>query len=167
MKAGSNLERILSEGKFAATAELGPPKSADAEAVQKKADMLKGNVDAVNITDNQTAIVRMSSIGAAKLTLERGLEPIMQMVCRDRNRIAIQSDMLGAYALGLRNMLCLTGDHQRFGNHPTSKNVFDLDSVQLLDMMKGMRDDKVFQCGDEIRNKPVRSAVGISRDAPG
>ena len=152
MKAGSNLERILNEGKFAATAELGPPKSADAEVVQKKADLLKGKVDAVNITDNQTAIVRMSSLGAAKLTLDKGLEPVMQMVCRDRNRIAIQSDMLGAYALGVRNLLCLTGDHQKFGNHPTSKNVFDLDSIQLLDMMRNMRDNKVFQCGDEIRN---------------
>ncbi|UCD56449.1 MAG: methylenetetrahydrofolate reductase [Candidatus Hydrogenedentota bacterium] len=152
MKAGSNLERILSEGKFAATAELGPPKSADAELVHKKADLLKGKVDAVNITDNQTAIVRMSSIGAAKLTLDKGLEPVMQMVCRDRNRIAIQSDVLGAYALGIRNMLCLTGDHQKFGNHPSAKNVFDIDSIQLLHMMKNMRDEKVFQCGEEIRN---------------
>jgi len=152
MKSGSNLERILTEGKFAVTAELGPPKSADAELVQKKADLLKGRVDAVNITDNQTAIVRMSSIGVAKLTLDKGLEPVMQMVCRDRNRIAIQSDVLGAYALGIRNMLCLTGDHQKFGNHPTAKNVFDLDSIQLLSMMRGMRDDKVFQCGEEIKN---------------
>jgi len=152
MKAGSNLERILTEGKFAVTAELGPPKSADAELVQKKAALLKGNVDAVNITDNQTAIVRMSSIGAAKLTLDCGLEPVMQMVCRDRNRIAMQSDVLGAYALGLKNMLCLTGDHQKFGNHPTSKNVFDLDSIQLLAMMRGLRDNKVFLCGEEIKN---------------
>ncbi|GAB4347525.1 MAG: methylenetetrahydrofolate reductase [Candidatus Abyssubacteria bacterium] len=152
MKAGSNLERILSEGKFAATAELGPPKSADVEAVHKKVDILKGKVDAVNITDNQTAIVRMSSIGAAKLVVDKGLEPIMQMVCRDRNRIAMQSDILGAYALGIRNVLCLTGDHQKFGNHPTAKNVFDLDSLQLLQMFKNMRDNKVFQNGEEIRN---------------
>jgi methylenetetrahydrofolate reductase (NADPH) len=159
MKAGSNLERILSEGKFAATAELGPPKSADAELIKKKAELLKGKVDAVNITDNQTAIVRMSSIGAAKLTLENGLEPVMQMVCRDRNRIAIQSDVLGASALGIKNMLCLTGDHQKFGNHPTAKNVFDIDSIQLLDMMKKMRDDKVFQCGEEIRNSKKAPVV--------
>jgi 5,10-methylenetetrahydrofolate reductase len=152
MKAGSNLERILTEGKFAATAELGPPKSADVDAIKKKAEILKGKIDAVNITDNQTAIVRMSSIGAAKLTLEFGLEPIMQMVCRDRNRIAMQSDILGASAMGIKNMLCLTGDHQKFGNHPTSKNVFDLDSLQLLQMVKGMRDDKRFQNGEEIRN---------------
>jgi methylenetetrahydrofolate reductase (NADPH) len=152
MKAGSNLERILSEGKFAATAELGPPKSADSEAIYKKVGILKGKVDAVNITDNQTAIVRMSSIGAAKLVVDKGLEPIMQMVCRDRNRIAMQSDILGAYALGIRNVLCLTGDHQKFGNHPTSKNVFDLDSLQLLQMFRNMRDNKVFQNGEEIRN---------------
>ncbi|RJP21555.1 MAG: methylenetetrahydrofolate reductase [Candidatus Abyssobacteria bacterium SURF_5] len=152
MKAGSNLERILTEGKFAATAELGPPKSADAEAIRKKAAILKGKVDAVNITDNQTAIVRMSSIGAAKLTLDTGLEPIMQMVCRDRNRIAMQSDILGAAALGLKNMLCLTGDHQKAGNHPTAKNVFDIDSLQLLQIVKNMRDNKVFQNGEEIRN---------------
>ncbi|MBI5118253.1 methylenetetrahydrofolate reductase [Candidatus Poribacteria bacterium] len=159
MKAGSNLERILTEGKFAVTAELGPPKSADAEVIRKKADLLKGKVDAVNITDNQTAIVRMSSIGAAKLALDKGIEPIMQMVCRDRNRIAMQSDILGAYALGIRNMLCLTGDHQKFGNHPTAKNVFDLDSMQLLDMVKRMRDNKTFMCGDEIRNSKKAPVV--------
>lgn len=159
MKAGSNLERVLSEGKFAATAELGPPKSADVETVQKKADILKGKVDAVNITDNQTAIVRMSSIGAAKLVLDKGLEPVVQMVCRDRNRIAMQSDILGAYALGLKNLLCLTGDHQKFGNHPTAKNVFDLDSLQLLQMFRRMRDDKVFQCGEEVRNSKKAPVV--------
>jgi 5,10-methylenetetrahydrofolate reductase len=159
MKAGSNLERVLTEGKFAATAELGPPKSADVDAIKKKAEILKGKVDAVNITDNQTAIVRMSSIGAAKLTLEYGLEPIMQMVCRDRNRIAMQSDILGASAMGIKNMLCLTGDHQKFGNHPTSKNVFDLDSLQLLQMVKTMRDDKRFQNGDEIRNSKKAPVV--------
>jgi methylenetetrahydrofolate reductase (NADPH) len=159
MKSGSNLERILSDGGFAVTAELGPPKSADAELIEKKANILKTNVDAVNITDNQTAIVRMSSISAGKLTLDHGLEPVMQMVCRDRNRIAIQSDVLGAYALGIKNMLCLTGDHQKFGNHPTSKNVFDLDSIQLLDMMKRMRDDKVFQCGEEIKNSKKAPVV--------
>jgi len=159
MKAGSNLERVLTEGKFAATAELGPPKSADVDAIKKKAEILKGKVDAVNITDNQTAIVRMSSIGAAKLTLEYGLEPIMQMVCRDRNRIAMQSDILGASAMGIKNMLCLTSDHQKFGNHPTSKNVFDLDSLQLLQIVKGMRDDKRFQNGEEIRNSKKAPVV--------
>ncbi len=154
MKSGSNLEKILSAGKFAVTAELGPPKSADAEVVYKKADILKGCADAVNITDCQTAIVRMSSIATAAMLISKGLEPIAQMTCRDRNRIAIQSDLLGASALGVKNLLCLTGDHQKFGNHPQSKNVFDLDSIQLIKMVKDMRDEKVFQCGEEIKVEP-------------
>ena len=152
MKSASNLEKLLESGKFAVTSELGPPKSADGEAVRKKAQILKGFVDAVNITDNQTAIVRMSSISAAVIVREIGLEPVIQIVCRDRNRIAIQSDVLGAAALGIKNVLCLTGDHQKFGNHPQSKNVFDIDSIQLIQMLKNMRDDKKFQCGEEIRN---------------
>jgi methylenetetrahydrofolate reductase (NADPH) len=152
LKSGSRLERQMRTGRFVVTAELGPPKSADVDVIKKKAATLKGFVDAVNITDNQTAIVRMSSIAAGALVLREGLEPIIQIVCRDRNRIAIQSDVLGAYALGVRNILCLTGDHQVFGNHPTSKNVYDLDSIQLIGMLKGMRDDKKFACGDEIRN---------------
>ena len=152
MKSGSNLESVLDQGEFAVTAELGPPKSANAASVRKKADLLKGQVDAVNITDNQTAIVRMSSVAAARLALDHGVEPVMQMTCRDRNRLAIQSDILGAYALGIRNILCLSGDHQRFGNHPQAKNVFDLDSIQLVDMVRTMRDKGLFQCGEEIRN---------------
>ena len=151
-KSGSRLEKVLKSGQFALTGELGPPKSVDIEVIDKKCGYLKGNVDAVNITDNQTAIVRMSSIAAAALALQRGLEPVMQMTCRDRNRIAIQSDILGAYALGIKNILCLTGDHQVFGNHPTSKNVFDIDSIQLVYMLKTMRDEGKFACGDEIKN---------------
>jgi len=152
LKSGSNLEKVLEAGHFAVTAELGPPKSADVEVIKRKAGYLKGNVDAVNITDNQTAIVRMSSIAAAFLVSKEGLDPVVQMTCRDRNRLAIQSDILGAYALGLKNILCLTGDHQKFGNHPTCKNVFDLDSIQLLQALKNMRDDKVFICNEEIKN---------------
>ena len=159
MKSESNLEKVLESGAFAVTAELGPPKSADADEVVEKIHLLKGNVDAANVTDNQTAIVRMSSIAACKLAVDQGLEPVMQMTCRDRNRLAIQSDVLGAYALGIRNMLCLTGDHQRFGNHPEAKNVFDLDSIQLTDMIRRMRDEKVFQCGEEIRNTPKAPVV--------
>ncbi len=151
-KSGSNLEKKLASGGFAVTAELGPPKSADIEVIAKKAAALKGVVDAVNITDNQTAIVRVSSIATAKLALDMGLEPIMQMTCRDRNRLAIQADVLGAYLLGIRNMLCLTGDHQRFGNHPDARYVYDLDSVQLVRMVRRMRDDKLFACGEEIKN---------------
>ena len=151
-KSDSNLEKKLVSGGFAVTAELGPPKSADIELIEKKASLLKGIVDAVNITDNQTAIVRVSSIGAAKLVLDMGLEPIMQMTCRDRNRLAIQADILGAYLMGVRNCLCLTGDHQCFGNHPTARYVFDLDSIQLIKMVSDMRDEKIFACGEEIKN---------------
>jgi len=151
-KSGSNLEKVLASGKFAVSAELGPPKSADLDLIKKKVEQLSGCVDAVNITDNQTAIVRVSSIATGKLVLDMGLEPIIQMTCRDRNRLSIQSDILGAYLLGIRNILCLTGDHQCFGNHPTAKHVFDLDSVQLIKMVKDMRDKKVFACGEEIKN---------------
>jgi methylenetetrahydrofolate reductase (NADPH) len=157
-KAGSNLEKILTEGKFAVTAELGPPKSADLEVIRQKIEMLKGSVDAVNITDNQTAIVRASSIATGKLVHDSGIEPIVQMTCRDRNQLAMQSDILGAYLMGLRNILCLTGDHQCFGNHPTAKHVFDLDSIQLIQMVKDMRDKKVFASGEEIKNSPRAEA---------
>jgi len=151
-KSDSNLEKVLVSGSFAVTAELGPPKSADIEVIKKKASYLKGSADAVNITDNQTAIVRISSIAVARLALDLGLEPTIQMTCRDRNRLAIQADILGAYLLGIRNCVCLTGDHQIFGNHPTARYVFDLDSIQLIQMLKNMRDEKVFACGDVIKN---------------
>ncbi|MBI4495467.1 MAG: methylenetetrahydrofolate reductase [Deltaproteobacteria bacterium] len=155
MKAGSHLEKILESGQFAVTGELGPPKGADVSAIERKAHLLRGNVDAVNVTDNQTAIVRMSSIAVGAILKGLGLEPNMQMVCRDRNRIAMQSDIFGAYALGIRNILCLSGDHQKFGNHPTAKNVFDLDSIQLIQAVKGMRDDHKTVSGEEIEGPPA------------
>jgi len=159
---GSNLERVLRAGHFAVTGELGPPQSADSEVIRKKAVLLRGYVDAVNLTDNQTAIVRMSSIGAGAILVQEGLEPVIQMTCRDRNRLAIQSDLLGAYALGMRNLLCLSGDHQTFGNHPTAKNVFDMDSIQLVQMVAAMRDKKVFQCGDVFKGQEPRFFVGAA-----
>ena len=159
LKSGSRLESILAAGKFAVTGELGPPKSADTEIIKTKAGYLKGVVDAVNITDNQTAIVRMSSIAAGLIAMKEGLEPVIQITCRDRNRLAIQADVLGAYALGVRNILCLSGDHQCFGNHPTAKNVFDMDSIQLVAMLKGMRDEQQFACGDVIRNTKKQPIV--------
>ena len=118
----SKLEKILTDGQFAVTAELGPPKSCDVELVKKKAAILHDVVDAVNITDNQTAIVRMSSIAAGKIAQDCGCEVVMQMTCRDRNLLAIQADILGAYALGIKNILCLTGDHQCFGDHAGSRS---------------------------------------------
>ncbi len=161
-KSGSRLEKLLRAGHFVATGELGPPQSADGEVIRRKAQLLKGKCDAVNITDNQTAIVRMSSIGSGVICLQEGVEPIIQMTCRDRNRLAIQSDLLAAHALGIRNLLCLTGDHQSFGNHPTAKNVHDLDSLQLIDMMVRMRDEKVFLCGDPIKTVEPRFFIGAA-----
>lgn len=157
----SILQRILENGLFSVTAEIGPPMSADGELVRKRAHELKGAVDAANVTDNQTAIVRMSSIAASRIVLEEGIEPVVQMTCRDRNRIAIQSDLLGAYALGLRNVLCLSGDHQSFGNHPESKNVYDIDSIQLIRALKRMRDDRVFMSGKQIK-KPAEFFIGAT-----
>jgi len=159
---GSNLEKMLRAGHFVVTGELGPPQSADAEVIREKAAMLKGLVDAVNITDNQTAIVRMSSIGAGTLVLQEGLEPVIQMTCRDRNRLAIQADLLGASALGLKNLLCLTGDHQIFGNHPTAKNVYDMDSLQMVHMVTEMRDKAIFQCGDEMKGQTASFLIGAA-----
>lgn len=160
MKSGSNLERVLDAGHFAVTVEIGPPMSGDGDRVLEKARMLKGLADAYNITDNQTAVVRMSSIGAGALILSEGLEPIMQMTCRDRNRLAIQSDILGGCALGIVNCLCITGDHQSFGaagklkGHPGAKNVFDVDSVQLVSILKRMRDEGRQQGGDPLDPPP-------------
>jgi len=163
MRAGSNLERILEKGQFAVTCECGPPKSANGDVIRQKARIIKGKADASNITDNQTAIVRLSSFAAATILLQEGIEPIMQMTCRDRNRIGIQSDLLGASAVGIRNVLCLTGDHQKFGNHPQSKGVFDLDSIQMIDMVKKMRDEKKFQSGEEM-DFPPKLFIGAAEN---
>ena len=154
MKSGSNLEKVLEAGHFAFTGELGPPRGSGAHEVREKAQHLKGMVDAVNITDNQTAMVRMSSWAASLLLLQEGLEPNFQMVCRDRNRLAMQADILGAYAHGIRNMLCLSGDHQKFGDHPMAKGVFDIDSMQLIAMVKKMRDESKFQGGADLEDPP-------------
>jgi len=161
MKSGSKLERILEAGHFAFTGELGPPRGANIEAIRKKAEPLKGVVDSVNITDNQTAVVRMSSWAASLLALQEGLEPNYQMVCRDRNRLAMQADILGAYAMGIRNMLCLSGDHQQFGDHPQCKGVFDIDSMQLIQTVSSMREEGKFLNGQEI-DEPPRMFIGAA-----
>lgn len=150
MKSGSNLERMLESGQFSVTGECGPPKGSSPKVIQRKGELLKSCCDALNVTDNQTAIVRMSSLSGCVLLREMGVEPVLQMVVRDRNRLALQSDILGAAALGIRNILCLSGDHQRFGNHPTAKGVYDIDSMQFIQMVKTMRDEHKFINGEEI-----------------
>ena len=148
------LQQTLVEGKFDVTAEIGPPRGANADVIREKAGLLKGCVDAVNVTDNQTAIVRMSSISACAHVVQLGMEPVMQMVTRDRNRIALQSDIMGAYSLGIRNMLCLSGDHQTFGSQPGAMNVFDIDSVHLIHTAKTMRDEGKDMSGYELNVAP-------------
>jgi methylenetetrahydrofolate reductase (NADH) len=160
-KSGSNLEKVLRAGHFAFTGECGPPKGANGAHLKEKMEHLRGMVDAVNVTDNQTAVVRMSSTAASALMVQAGLEPNFQMVCRDRNRIAMQSDILGASVLGIRNMLCLSGDHQLFGNHPEAKNVFDLDSMQLIALVKKMRDEGRFLNDEEI-DEPPKLFIGAA-----
>jgi len=150
MKAGTKLEKVLESGKFAVTAEAGPPKGTSAEVIRKKGELLRHCCDAVNVTDNQTAIVRMSSFAGCLLLKQQDIEPVMQMVVRDRNRLALQGDVLGAVALGIGNILCLSGDHQKFGNHPTAKGVFDIDSIQLIQTLKKMRDEKKFISDEDI-----------------
>jgi methylenetetrahydrofolate reductase (NADPH) len=157
--AGSNLEKVLKSGAFVVTGELGPPKSAEGEKVEHHAEMMREYVDAYNLTDNQTAIVRTSSIACGAMLVHMGLDPIIQITCRDRNRIAIQSDVLGAVALGIKNILCLQGDHAKFGNEPQAKNVNDIDSMQLIRMLKNMRDEQVFAGGEKLE-APINILIG-------
>jgi methylenetetrahydrofolate reductase (NADPH) len=164
MKAGSHLEKVLEKNLFAVTGELGPPKGNDVSVVKRKADLLKGYVDAVNVTDNQTAIVRMSSIATSSFLVQMGLEPVMQMTTRDRNRIAIQSDVFGATALGIKNMLCLTGDHHTFGNQVDAKNVHDLDSIQLIDCVRTMRDQGRLLGGEEKIEGEIKLFIGAAEN---
>ncbi len=163
METKSQLQKILESGKFAVTAEIGPPRNADGEVIRKKAQLLKGYVDAVNITDCQTAVVRVSSMASAILVMSEGLEPVIQMTCRDRNRIGIQADLLGASALGIKNLLCLTGDHPKFGNHPQAKPVFDLDSIQLLNLVKGLIEGR-FDNSEEIKGKRPYFFLGAAEN---
>jgi len=160
----SNLQRVLESGAFAVTAECGPPRSADADVVIRKGLLLKKCTDAVNVTDNQTAIVRMSSIAASAILKSIGVEPVAQMVCRDRNRIAIQSDVLGASALGVRNLLCLSGDHQKFGNQAQGKNVYDIDSLQLLRAVTDMTEQGRFIGDDAVMDVPPQIYAGAAEN---
>ncbi|MEW5721568.1 MAG: methylenetetrahydrofolate reductase [Thermodesulfobacteriota bacterium] len=161
MKTNSQLEKILAAGHLAVTSEVGPPRGADPDRIREKAEMLRGKVDGINVTDNQTAVVRMSSWAACLILKQMGLNPILQMVTRDRNRLAMQSDIIGVWSHGVDTMLCLSGDHPRFGDHPFAANVYDLDSVQLIQTVRRMRDEGKFQGGDDIVNPP-RMFIGAA-----
>jgi len=153
-ESAGKLQQVLTSGGFAVTAECGPPRGADPEIIRKKGELLKGCVDAVNVTDNQTAIVRMSSIAACGHLVAMGIEPVMQMVTRDRNRIALQSDIMGAYSLDIKNILCLSGDHQTFGSQPDALNVFDIDSMNLVRTVLTMREQGQDMSGFELKGAP-------------
>jgi methylenetetrahydrofolate reductase (NADPH) len=154
MKTDSRLEKVLATGELAVTSECGPPRGCRPEKVKEKAALLKDHVDGINVTDNQTAMVRMSSVTAGILIKQMGLDPIIQMVSRDRNRLAMQSEILGAYSFGIDTMLCLSGDHAKFGDHPMAQGVFDIDSMQMIKMVRQMRDDGLFQGGAKIDGPP-------------
>jgi len=147
----SKLERILAAGHLAVTSECGPPRGSDGDVITQKANMIKDHVDAINITDNQTSVTRLCSLAACIRLKQMGLEPVLT---RDRNRIALQSDILGAASFDIRNILCLTGDHQSFGDCASGQNVFDLDSIQLLQTVRKMRDEGQFLSGDDIERPP-------------
>ncbi len=148
------LERVLRAGFFAVTAEISPPDSADPDEVYKRAALFDGYVDAINATDGSGAHCHMSSVGMCSLLTRRGYAMVMQVSCRDKNRIAIQGDVLGASAMGVSNILCLTGDGVQAGDHPEAKPVFDLDSMSTLKMLRGMRDDRQFMSGRKLTSPP-------------
>ena len=150
----SKLEKVLKSGHQAVTSECGPPRSSDPAHIVEKGNLIKNHVDSVNITDNQTSVTRLCSLAACIHLKQQGIDPVLQMVVRDRNRIALQSDILGAASFGIHNILCLSGDHQSFGDNPQAQNVFDLDSMQLVQTVRHMRDEGKFLSGDEIKVPP-------------
>lgn len=162
-RAYSRLHWLLGRGEFVVTAECGPPRGADRLVVEKKAQYLKGYVDAVNVTDCQTAVARLCSLAACVMLKGLGLEPTLQMTCRDRNRLALTADLYGAAALGIPNVLCLTGDHQKFGDHPTAKGVYDLDSIGLIDLVRRLRDEGRTLSGEEVEGRP-RLFIGAAEN---
>jgi methylenetetrahydrofolate reductase (NADPH) len=169
----SGFQRRLASGEFAVTAEIGPPRGAETAPVARTAALLRGWVDAVNITDNQGAAVRLSSLAGSLAALGAGVEPIMQLTCRDRNRIALQSELLSASALGVPNVLIMSGDHPRHGDHADAKPVFDLDSTALLRVATTMRDQGRLMSGGELKPPPawflgaVENPSGPPRVGPG
>ncbi len=161
VKTPSKLEKILRAGHLAVTSECGPPRGSDPEPIKEKANLIQNHVDAINITDNQTSVTRLSSLASCIHLKLMGVEPVLQMVTRDRNRIALQSDILGAASFDIHNMLCLSGDHQSFGDCPQGQNVHDLDSMQLIQLVRRMRDEGKFLGGDDIK-RPPKMFVGAA-----
>jgi methylenetetrahydrofolate reductase (NADPH) len=161
IKTPSKLEKVLASGNLAVTSECGPPRGSDPEDITKKAELIRKHVDAINITDNQTSVTRLCSLASCIHLKMMGIEPTLQMVTRDRNRIALQSDILGAASFDIHNILCLSGDHQKFGDCPNAQNVFDIDSMQLIQLVRLMRDEGNFLGGDEIK-RPPRMFVGAA-----
>jgi 5,10-methylenetetrahydrofolate reductase len=135
-----SLQSVLESGKFAVTAEVGPLKGTDTTEVAEVAELLRGRVDAANVTDQQSSMMRLGSLATCHLLKEKGLDPVFQVTCRDRNRLALQSDLLSAYVLGIENVLAITGDLPSLGDHPQAKPVYDLDSVQLLWVIKRLNE---------------------------
>ena len=151
----SKLKKTLAAGHMAVTSECGPPRGSDPGPITEKADLIRNHVDAINITDNQTSVTRLCSLAACIRIKLMGVEPVLQMVTRDRNRIALQSDILGAASYDIHNILCLSGDHQSFGDCPNGQNVHDLDSIQLIQAVRYMRDEGKFLGGDDIKRPPA------------
>jgi methylenetetrahydrofolate reductase (NADPH) len=149
----TKLQEGLRTGKFVVTSEVGPPKGVNIDKCLEDAESLKDRMTAFNVTDLQSSVMRFGSLATCRLLLDRGLEPILQMTCRDRNRLALQSDLLSAFGLGIRNVLCLTGDHPTLGDHPQAKEVFDLDSVQLLQAAVALQQGKDLS-GAALDGKP-------------
>ncbi len=162
-KTPSKLEKVLRAGHFGVTSECGPPRGSDPKAIAEKAELIKDYVDAINITDNQTSVCRMCSLAACIRLKTLGVEAVLQMVTRDRNRIALQSDILGAASWDINNILCLSGDHQKFGDHAKGQNVHDLDSMQLIQTVRKMRDEGKFLSGEEIK-RPPQMFVGAAEN---
>lgn len=162
MKTKSNLARILEMGQFAVTAEISPPRNTQFETVKNNVNLVKGYVDAFNVPDGQAAVVAVASWAVCLVGIEQGLDAIAHMTCRDRNRIALQMDILAMSAFGINNILCLSGDPIHFGNHPRAKPVFDLDSVQLISMVKQLRDDRKFDNGELIVGPEPRLLIGAA-----
>jgi 5,10-methylenetetrahydrofolate reductase len=162
MKTKNNLARILNTGQFAVTAEISPPQDTNFETIRKNANHMKGYVDAFNVPDGQAAVVAMASWAVCLVGMEEGLDAIAHMTCRDRNRIALQMDILAVSAFGVNNILCLSGDPISFGNHPEAKPVFDLDSIQLIRMVKKLRDERKFDNGESIVGTEPRLFIGAA-----